>query len=87
MRDLKDTATAHMTRDMRAGGKWRCDCEACREIRALMGMDKLLGIWPLIRALEQLHSEIEEMRESPEKQARRGEWEKLYDELAAEMAR
>jgi hypothetical protein len=87
MREFKDTATAHMSRDMRAGGKWRCECDACREIRALMGMDKLLDVWPLVRALEQLHDEIEVMPDGDEKDARRAESDKLYDKLAAEMAR
>jgi hypothetical protein len=87
MRELRETATLHMARDMNAARKWICTCDACHEIRALMGMDKLLGIWPLVRALERLHDEMEQMPDGPQKQSRRAEWEKLYDQLAAEMAR
>jgi hypothetical protein len=87
MREFKDTAMAHMSREMKAGSRWRCACEACGEIRALLGMDKLLGVWPLVRALEQLLDEMDHMPDGPEKDACRTRSDVLYDQLAAEMAR
>jgi hypothetical protein len=87
MRELKETATAHMSRDMKAKRKWLCTCEACREIRALMGMDKLLGVWPLVRTLERMEEQLEKLPEGEEKQALRAQCEAAYDQLAREMAR
>jgi hypothetical protein len=87
MREFKETARAHMSRDIKARGKWYCRCEACHEMRALTGMDKMLGVWPLVRALEQLHHEIAQLPDGQVKQDRRAQWDRLYDELAAEMAR
>jgi hypothetical protein len=87
MADFKQTAQEHMWRDTRAGRKWLCTCEACREMRALTGMDKLMGIWPLVRALQQTEDQLENLPDGPEKQAVQAQHDKLYDQLAAEMAR
>ena len=86
MRELHDIASAHMWRDMQAARKWICTCDACREIRALVGMDKLLGVWPLVRAVQDVEDQLKETPDGPEKQALRQQQDKLYDLLAAEMA-
>ena len=44
MDQFKATANAHMRRDMEAGWKWVCQCEACKQIRSLIGMEKTLEV-------------------------------------------
>jgi hypothetical protein len=43
MSQISATANAHMRRDIEAGGKWACQCEACHELRSLIGMEKVLN--------------------------------------------
>lgn len=87
MREFKEIATAHVWRDMQTARKWICMCDACCEIRALTGMEKLLGIWPLVRALQDIEAQLDGMPDGPEKKALQEQHDKLYDQLAADMAR
>jgi hypothetical protein len=86
MKEMKQTATEHMWRDMKTAGKWVCMCEPCREIRALMGMDKLLGVWPLVRQLQDAGGQLDDLPDGPEKQLARQQYLTLFDRLAEQMA-
>jgi hypothetical protein len=87
MSEMKQTATDHMCRDMKQAGSWTCGCEACREIRALMGMEKLLSVWPLVRAVQDAEEQLESLPDGANKQPLREQYLKLYDRLAQEMSR
>jgi hypothetical protein len=83
--DLKATANSHMRRDIEQSGKWLCECGACRQIRSLIGVDKMLDVWPLIRAIEQNNHRCECLADGPEKQRLIAQCLDLYDKLAAAM--
>jgi hypothetical protein len=85
MTEMKQTAKEHMVRDMRASEKWICQCDACREIRALMGMDKLLGVWPLVRALQDAGGQLRDLPDGPEKKLIQQRYLALFDRLAEQM--
>ena len=86
MTDLKATATAHMRSDLETGGKWVCACEACGQVRALVGMEKVLGVRPLVRAIEQAEAELADLPPGPERQRVWSEYLRLHDDLAAAVA-
>lgn len=87
MNEFKVTANAHMQRDIEAGGKWICQCEACRAIRSLEGVDKMLGIRPLVREIEDTETQLNGLPDGPEKRRLQEHHMKLYDRLANEMAK
>lgn len=86
MNEIRDTAYAHLQRDMQAGRKWRCVCDACREMRSLVGIDKLLHVRPLVREIEQLEEQMTVMPEGPQLEACKQRYLEVYDELARTMA-
>src|SRR5690349_6677747 len=86
MSNIKATANAHMRRDL-AAGRWTCTCEACRETRALTGMDKMLHIWPLVREIQDLEADMERMPEGDQRQTAMERYLSLYDQLANAMAK
>jgi hypothetical protein len=51
----------------------------------LIGVDKMLDIWPLIRAIEQNNQRCECLADGPEKQRLITHCLDLYDKLAAAM--
>jgi hypothetical protein len=65
--DVEATANSHMRRDIEQSGKWLCECNACRHILSLIGVDKTLDIWPLIRAIAQNNQRCECVADGPEK--------------------
>ena len=87
MSEFKATANAHMRRDIQAGGKWVCQCTACHEIRSLVGMDKMLGVWHLVRELRDIEGQLGGQPDGPEKQRLLESYFNLYDRLADEMAK
>ncbi len=87
MGQLKATANAHMKREMQNGGKWVCVCEACTGIRSLIGVDKILGIRPLIRSVETMADQLDSLPEGAERQAVLKQYNDLQDQLAEEMAK
>jgi hypothetical protein len=87
MNEFKATANAHMRRDMEAGGKWACTCEACQGIRSLIGMDKMLSVRPLIRQVQQTREEFESLPDGPDRRAALERYLALHDRLADEMAK
>jgi hypothetical protein len=86
MSEFKETATAHMRRDVEAGGKWACACEACGHVRALVGVEKVLEVRPLVRAIEQLEGQLDGLPAGPERQRLRDQYLKLHDQLAEVVA-
>jgi hypothetical protein len=87
MSEFKVTANAHMRRDMEAGKKWACECEACHQIRSLIGMEKTLEVRPLVRAIEEIEERLHRSPDNAEKRALLERYLKLYDELADVMAK
>jgi hypothetical protein len=87
MSEFKATANAHMRRDMEAGGTWTCTCEACHNIRSLVGMDKMLDVWPLVRQLLETKEQMDGQPDGAEKRELLDRYLKLHDKLADEMAK
>jgi hypothetical protein len=67
MNEFKQSACAHMRRDLEGGGKWVCNCEACNEIRSLVGMEKMIGIRPLVREIEKTEDRLRALPDGPQK--------------------
>jgi hypothetical protein len=87
MNELKQTANSHMRRDIQAGGKWVCTCEACHEIRSLIGIDKTLVIRPLVREIEKTEDRLNDLPDGPEKSRLQARYLQLHDQLADELAK
>jgi hypothetical protein len=87
MSQFKATADAHMRRDLEAGGKWVCGCEPCQQIRSLIGMEKALDVRPLVREIRELEERLQGSLEDSEKRRLLQQYLKLYDKLAAVMAK
>jgi hypothetical protein len=86
MKDIKATASDHMRRDLEAGNKWTCQCEACANFRSLVGVEKVLDVRPLVRAIEQTEADLDALPPGPERQRLLEQYLRLYDELAELMA-
>jgi hypothetical protein len=86
MKEIKATATDHMRRDLDAVGKWVCACEACVQVRSLVGMEKVLGMRPLVREIEYLSSQLDELPAGPERQQVLERYLGLHDKLADAVA-
>jgi hypothetical protein len=84
---FKAIAEAHMKRDLDAGGKWDCACEACSGIRSLEGMDKMLAVRPILREIEETEHRLHELPEGQEKQGLVELYSNLQDELADKMTK
>ena len=80
-------ANEHLRRDMEAGGKWLCECEACHGIRSLMGMDKVLGVRPMVREIEQIEQQLQALPAGPDRSSLLQRYFRLHDVLADEMAK
>ena len=86
MTGFKATATDHMRRDLDAAGKWVCSCEACAQVRSLVGVEKVLGVRPLIREIERMSTELDGLPAGPERQRLFDQYLGLHDQLAAAIA-
>ncbi len=87
MSEFRETANAHMRRDMEAGGKWTCACQACAEIRSLVGMDKVLEVRQLVRQVKGLEEQLEQLPDGPERRILLERYLALHDQLAGEVAK
>ena len=87
MGQFKATANAHLRRDMEAGWKWVCQCEACKQIRSLIGMEKTLEVRQLVRDLEEIEERLSGLPDGSMKQDLLERYLKLYDQLADETAK
>ncbi len=85
MSQFRATANEHLRRDTAAGGRWLCACEACQEIRSLIGMDKTLEVRPLVRQIEEIEKQLEELPDGIEKRSLLKRYLAVYDELARVM--
>jgi hypothetical protein len=89
MNQFKATADAHMRRDFEGGKQWVCECEACRSIRSLVGVEKMLHVRPLVREIEETERRLKDLLDgspSAEKRRLQEHYMKLYDRLADKMA-
>jgi hypothetical protein len=84
---FKATANAHMRRDMEAGWKWVCQCEACQQIRSLIGMEKTLEVRQRVRELEEIEDRLSGLPEGSMRRTLLERYLQLYDQLADEMAK
>jgi hypothetical protein len=87
MTQMKATAQEHLRRDTKAGGKWLCTCEACSEIRSLMGMDKMLDVRPMVREIQNIGERLEALPDGPERQNLLEQYLDLHDKLAELVAK
>jgi len=87
MSQVKATANAHMQRDIEAGGKWVCACEVCHEVRSLMGMEKMLDVRPLVREIQHIKEQLQDLPDGPEMRSLKERYHELYDQLAEVMAK
>lgn len=87
MSEMKATANAHMRRDMETVRKWVCKCEDCHQIRSLIGIEKTLSVWPLVRKIEHLEEQLQGLPDGPEMRALLDQYLKLNDELANVVAK
>jgi hypothetical protein len=86
MTEIKATASAHMRRDLEAGAKWVCECDACGYLRSLVGMEKVLDVRPLVREIDQIGAQMEGLPPGPERQRLMEQYLGLHDRLAAVVA-
>jgi hypothetical protein len=86
MTEFKATASAHMRRDLEAGSKWACECEACAHFRSLVGVEKVLDVRPLVRDIDHLGSRLDELPAGPERQLVLERYLGLHDRLAEVVA-
>jgi hypothetical protein len=87
MKQMQETANLHMRCDIQSVKKWVCECDDCQQIRKLEGMQKTLEVRPLVRKIEELEEQLHHLPEGPEAEAAWQQYFKLYDELAAVMAK
>jgi hypothetical protein len=87
MSQIKATANAHIRRDVEAGGKWVCDCEACLGMRSLVGVEKTLEVRPLVRQIEEMGKRLDQLPNGLEKEALLEQYLDLHDNLADVMAK
>jgi hypothetical protein len=86
MKDIQATANAHMRRDLETGPKWTCECEACVQLRSLVGVEKVLDVRPLVREIEHLGSQLDALPPGPERQQALERYLGLHDRLANVVA-
>ena len=87
MSQIKATANAHLRRDVEAGHEWTCDCEACREMRSLVGMEKVLQVRPVVRDIREVEDQMGNAKNRVEMQGLMNRYLALYDQLAEVMAK
>ena len=84
---FKEIAHAHLRRDMDETKTWTCECEACHQMRSLVGMDKMLEIWPLVKQVREAQDQVEQIPDGAEKQGVVELYHNLTDQLANKMAK
>jgi hypothetical protein len=87
MSQIKATANAHMRRDMEATRQWVCECEPCREMRSLVGMEKLLDVRPLVREIGEVEEKMRGLPAGAEMTSLLEQYLALQDKLADVMAK
>jgi hypothetical protein len=87
MTQMKATASAHMRRDLEAGAKWACECDACGHLRSLVGMEKVLDVRPLVREIDRIGAQMERLPPGPERQRLMEQYLGLHDKLAEVIAK
>jgi hypothetical protein len=83
---FNEIAHAHLQRDLGETKTWTCECEACRHMRSLVGMEKMLEIWPLVNQVSEAQHQIERTPDGAEKEGVVELYHNLSDQLATKMA-
>jgi hypothetical protein len=83
---FKEIAHAHLSRDLEQSKEWTCTCEACHNMRSLVGMEKMLELWPLVNRVREVQDQVEKAPEGQEKQGVVELYHNLSDKLANKMA-
>jgi hypothetical protein len=84
---FKEIAQAHLHRDLEATNRWTCECEACHHMRSLVGMEKMLEIWPLVKQVREVQDQIEHTPAGAEKEGVVELYHNLSDRLADKMGK
>jgi hypothetical protein len=84
---IRGEVNAHVQRDMEAGRKWVCNCEACQAARPLVGLDKMFVVWPIVREIRQVEERLENLPEGQESHDLRERYYNLHDRLSDVMAK
>lgn len=84
---IKEIAGEHMQRDVAETRTWSCECEACREWRSLVGLEKVLNVRPLVRDIRDLEDQLQDMPAGPDLESMKQRYLALYDNLADLMAK
>ena len=84
---FKEIAHAHLHRDLQASNEWTCACEACGHMRSLVGMEKMLEIWPLVKQVREVQDRIENAHDGAEKEGVVELYHNLSDRLADKMGK
>lgn len=87
MTQIKTTANTHIRRDLALTRKWICECSPCREMRSLVGMNKVLDVHPLVREIGQIEEQLRDLPEGPEMRDLVEQYLALHDQLAEVMAK
>jgi hypothetical protein len=87
MKQMQETANLHMHRDIESVRKWVCECDDCKQIRSLIGMEKTLEVRPLVRRIEEIESALENIPDGPDAEKLLRLSLQLHDELATVMAK
>jgi hypothetical protein len=86
MKEIKTTAMEHMRLDLETVSKWKCECEACVQIRSLVGVDKVLDVRPLVRSIELMGARLDGLPAGPERDRLWQQYLGLHDKLAELIA-
>jgi hypothetical protein len=87
MNQIKVAANTHMRRDIALVRKWICECESCREMRSLVGMEKMFDVRPLVREILQIEEQLRDLSDGPEMHTLLEQYVAAYDKLAEAMAK
>jgi len=87
MSQIRATANAHLRSDVEGGQEWTCACEACREVRSLVGIEKVFQVRPLVRDIREVEEQMGNAKNRFEMQGLMNQYLTLYDQLADVMAK
>ena len=84
---MKATVREHVQRDLQSAGLWSCKCDDCKQIRSLIGVEKVLEVRPMIREIERIEKRLASLPEGAERRTLTEKYLALHDQLAGIMAK